>query len=99
MIFGRPVNLVAGAAGALLNLVILVAKQVDPAGVGAVFTPEIILAANTALLAIIAAFAGQPPTLAPGQTYTIVTPKGQPNYEATVAKPPAPTQPVPDPGT
>lgn len=98
MIFGRQVDSVAAAAGSLLNLAILLAKQVDPTGVGAVFTPEIILSANTALLAIVGVLAGQPPSLTPGQTYNIVTPKGEPNYEATVAPPPAPTRPVVDPG-
>jgi hypothetical protein len=54
-----------------------------------------IAGAGTGLLgALVTLVAGQPPTLTPGDTYSISTPKGQPNYEATVANPPAPTQPV-----
>ena len=96
MIFGRPTNLwlgvvTAGVSG--LSFVLLTAG-VDPsvvAGVGA---------AVTGLLgAVIALVAYQPPTLVPGDTYTIQTPKGEPNYAATVATPPNPTQPVPDPAT
>jgi len=94
MIFGRPTNLWLGVATAIVSglTFILLTAGVDPsvvAGTGA---------ALTGLLgAVIALVAYQPPTLAAGDTYTIQTPKGQPNYEATVAPPPQPTQPTPEP--
>lgn len=90
MIFGRPANLWLGAGTALLNLAFLVAGQM-----GSPVNEVIVAAANIALAAIIALIAGQPPTLAPGDTYNIQTLKGQPNYEATVATPPKPTTPEP----
>ncbi len=43
--------------------------------------------------AVIAVVANQPPTLSPGDSYAIQTPKGSPNYTATVASPPAATKP------
>lgn len=92
MIAGRPSNLVLGAFTALFNVVALVlASQGRPLDDG------IIAAVNLAAGAVIAVVAYQPPTLAPGDSYKIATPSGQPNYEATVATPPAPTKPVVDP--
>lgn len=98
MIFGRPTNLWLGlvTAGVALvqGTVVTVVPDVNPtavATVGALVTA--FLGAGIALVA------GQPPTLAPGDSYNISTPKGQPNYEATVATPPAPTTPTPDPGS
>lgn len=96
MIWGRPVNLwlglVASAAGAVT--ISLIAAGVDPTLVA-----NLVGAAVGVLGAAIALVAYQPPTLAPGDTYTIQTPAGQPNYEQTVAKPPAaspPPEPVAD---
>jgi hypothetical protein len=94
MIAGRPTNLWLGVATAVVSglTFILLTAGVDPsvvAGVGA---------ALTGLLgAVIALVAYQPPTLTAGDTYTIQTPKGQPNYEATVAPPPQATTPTPEP--
>jgi len=94
VIAGRPTNLWLGLATAVVSglTFILLTAKVDPsivAGVGA---------ALTGLLgAVIALVAYQPPTLAAGDTYTIQTPKGQPNYEATVAPPPQSTTPTPEP--
>ena len=96
MLFGRPTNLWLGVVTAVVSGItfVLLTLKVDPsvvAGVGA---------ALTGLLgAVIALVAYQPPTLLPGDQYTIQTPKGSPNYEATVATPPNPTTPVPDPAT
>jgi len=94
MIFGRPTNLWLGVATAVVSGLsfILLTAGVDPsvvAGTGA---------ALTGLLgAVIALVAYQPPTLLAGDTYTIQTPTGQPNYEATVAPPPQSTTPTPEP--
>lgn len=96
MIFGRPINLWLGLVTASLAfiqvLVVTLVPDVDPTVVAT------ILGALGGLLAVvIALIANQPPTLAAGDTYHIVTPAGQPNYAATVAPPPAPTQPVAEP--
>jgi len=94
MIFGRPTNIWLGLVTAAVSGLsfILLTLKVDPsvvAGVGA---------ALTGLLgAVIALVAYQPPTLLAGDSYTIQTPKGQPNYEATVAPPPQSTTPTPEP--
>jgi hypothetical protein len=99
VIFGRPINLVIGAGGALLNLVVLAAKQIDPTGVGAFFTAEIILALNTAFAALVAVIAGQPPAVQVGSQINVTTPSGQPNVLATVNSPneltPVPLPPGP----
>lgn len=93
MIWGRPVNLwlgvVTAVAGALT--VSLIAAGVDPTLVA-----NLVGAGVTVLGSVIALVAYQPPTLAPGDTYTIQTPAGQPNFETTVAKPPA-ASPPPEP--
>lgn len=88
MIFGRPPNLVLGAFTALFNVVVLVL-----ASSGIVIEPGITAAVNLAAGAVIAVIAYQPPTLNPGDTFTITTPTGQPNYETTVAEPPAASPP------
>lgn len=85
MILGRPTNLWLAAATAVWGIA-TVALHVDPVLAGLV---------TTAMGAVIGLIAGQPPTLQPGDTYSIQTPKGSPNYEATVATPPAPTKPEP----
>jgi len=87
MIFGRPVNQVIAAAGTILNLIVLAAKQIDPTGVGAFFTAEIILALNAAAAAVIGVLAGQPPTVVQGSNITVSTPQGEPNVVATVLSP------------
>lgn len=90
MILGRPTNLWLAAGSGILNLGFLIGSTLGYAA------PETLVAgANLALAAVIALVAGQPPALSPGDAYTIVTPKGQPNYEATVATPPKSTTPEP----
>lgn len=91
MIFGRPPNLVLGAFTAVFNVVVLVL-----ASRGTIIDPGITAAVNLAAGAVIAVIAYQPPTLAPGDTFHIQTPTGSPNYETTVAQPPAPSVPKPD---
>lgn len=86
MIFGRPTNLWLGltTAGSGAVVATLIALGFDPVVVGTlggvwggVVGAAIVLVAN------------QPPTMEAGDRYNIQTPSGQPNYEATVAKPPA----------
>lgn len=93
MILGRPTNLWLGlttaVSGAIAGTLILFGH--DPVLVGtAASLWQAVLGAGIALVA------GGPPTLNPGDPYKIVTEGPQPNYQATVAKPPAPTVPTPD---
>lgn len=91
MIWGRPPNLILGAFTAVFNVVVLVL-----ASQGTIIEPAVTAAVNLAAGAVIAVIAYQPPTLVPGDSYSIQTPKGQPNYEAVVADPPAATKPTPE---
>lgn len=93
MIFGRPTNLWLGLATAVVGAITvsLVAFGFDP-----VVVATISGAWGSVVGALILLVANAGPTLAPGDTYTIQTPKGQPNYIATVAPPPASTKPTPD---
>ena len=85
MIFGRPQNLVLAAVTGVFNVIVLVLAALVPP----IVIPAVVVGAvNLALAAIIAVVAYQPPTLLPGDTFTVQTPKGQPNYETTVAEPP-----------
>lgn len=96
MIWGRPVNLwlglVAAASGAVT--ISLIAAGVDPTLVA-----NLVGAGVGVLGSVIALVAYQPPTLNPGDTFKIQTPAGQPNFETTVARPPAaspPPEPIAD---
>lgn len=93
MIAGRPTNLWLGLTTALVG-----AASVTAVVLGA--DPTIVATLGGAwggvIGAAIALVANQPPTLLPGDSYSIQTPKGQPDYEATVAAPPAATKPVPE---
>lgn len=94
MIFNRPPNLILGAFTAVFNVVVLVL-----ASSGIVIEPGVTAAVNLAAGAVITVIAYQPPTLNPGDTFTVQTPAGEPNYETTVAHPPAqdpPPVPVAD---
>lgn len=98
MIAGRPTNLWLGLATAIAGALgtTLLVLGVDPAIVA-----QLVSAYAGVAGAVIALVAGQPPTLNPGDTFTVQTPKGQPNYETTVAHPPAqdpPPVPVTDGG-
>lgn len=95
MIFGRPSNLWLGLVTAAIGAlgVTLVAFGVDPTLVATIGG-----AWGTVAGAAIALIAGQPPTLSPGDTFKVVTPPGQPDYQTTVATPPRQDPPpVPSP--
>lgn len=79
MIFGRPKDLVATAATALLNVLFLVAGQL-----GYVIDPAVIAAVNLAAGALIAVLAYQAPTVKEGATVNVQTPEGEPNRTVTV---------------
>lgn len=97
MIKGRPTNLWLGLVTAIAGAVssTLLVAGVDPAIVAT------LLGGYTGVAgAVIALVAYLPPTLSPGDTFKIQTPAGQPNFETTVATPPAaspPPVPVDDP--
>lgn len=93
MILGRPINLWLGLVGSIAGVVTiaLIAAGVDPELVA-----NLVGGGVTVLGSTIAIVAYQPPTLAPGDKFSIATPAGQPNFEATVAQPPAASKPVPD---
>ena len=86
MIWGRPVNLWAGLATALVGAigVTAIALGADPTLVASLGS-----AWGLVVGAGIAVIAGQPPTLAPGSEITVQTPSGQPNATATVGLEPS----------
>lgn len=97
MILGRPTNLWLGLVTAALATlqVILVQLTFDPVAVATILGALGVFAG-----AVIALIANQPPTVNPGDRLTITTPEGQPNYQTTVATPPAASPPpTPVPGT
>jgi hypothetical protein len=94
VILGRPTNLWLGVVTTFLAVLQIV--LVNIAGLDPVLIATLLGAIGVLVGAVIALIANQPPTLTPGDTYSIQTPKGQPNYEATVAPPPAATKPTPD---
>lgn len=96
MIWGRPVNLWLGLTTAVSGAIAatLIALGVDPVLVGTLAGVW-----QGVLGAAILLIANQPPTLSPGDTFTVQTPAGEPNYQTTVAHPPAadpPPVPVDD---
>ena len=99
MILGRPTNLWLGLTGSLIAFLQVAIVTLLP-GVDPVAVATVLGALGLLLGAVVALVANQPPTLAPGQTFNIATPAGQPNYVTTVAHPPAAdAPPVPEPGT
>jgi len=94
MLLGRPTNLIVGAFTTIFGAVVVILSALPhPIEIPTVVTGAVIGAFG----ALVALIANQPPTLTPGDSYSIATPKGQPNYSATVAAPPASTTPVADP--
>ena len=91
MIRGRPTNLWIGLTTAVSGAIVatLIALGFDPVVVGTLGGVW-----SGVLGSVVLLVANQAPTLEAGDTYTIQTPKGQPNYEATVAPPPQATKPV-----
>ncbi len=78
MLFGRPTNqwvgLITAGAALVQVLVVTLAPDVDPA------TVAIVIGAVTGFLGVLIAFiANQPPTLNPGDPYTVVTPSNEAN--------------------
>ena len=78
MILGRPVNqwvgLITAAGSLVLVLVVNLAPDVDPK------VAATIIGSVVTFLGIVVAFiAAQPPTLNPGDPYTVVTPNDAPN--------------------
>lgn len=95
MIAGRPTNLWLGLATAIVGAISVsaVALGADPAIVATLSG-----AWGGVVGAVILVVANQPPTLSPGDTFTVKTAAGQPDYTTTVAHPPAADQPpVPEP--
>lgn len=74
MILGRPTTLWLAAITALVNVVAGIATSN-----GITITVEQLAAINLAAAAIVGLVATQPPTLKPGDAYTVVTPSGQDN--------------------
>lgn len=82
MILGRHPNLWLGfatAAVGFMSVVAVVVFKLDPTNVATIGG-----SATGLLGAGIALVAGQPPTLAPGDTYHVATPAGQPDIERVV---------------
>lgn len=84
MIAGRPTNLWLGLSTAIVGAitVTLVAAGFDPTLVATVSG-----AWGGVVGAIILVVANQPPTLKPGDSFTIQTPSGQPNTTGVVTPP------------
>lgn len=83
MILGRPTNqwvgLITAAASLAQVLIVTLKPDVDAAQVA------IVLGAVTGFLGVLIAFiAGQPPTINPGDSVTLVTPAGQENVTKAV---------------
>ena len=94
MILGRPTNLIIAAVTAIFNAVVLLLSALQPP---VVIPAAVVGGINLALGAVIAVIANSPPTLAPGDTFHVQTEPGTPNYQTTVATPPAadpPPKPV-----
>ncbi len=90
MIFGRPTNLWLGAFTAIFNATVLIlAALVPPIVIPAVVVGGV----NLAIAAVIALVAGQPPTLNPGDRYTVVTPPDETNVTKVANTNMAPTPP------
>ncbi len=90
MIFGRPTNLWLGLTTAIVGAISVtaVALGADPTIVATISG-----AWGGVVGAIILVVANQPPTLNPGDTFTVKTAGDQPNYTTVVAHPPAQDQP------
>ena len=78
MILGRPTNLWNGLVVAAVSLVSIVVMQLLP-NVDSEVVATIAAAVTLFLGSVIAIVANQPPTLAPGDSYTVTTPAGTPN--------------------
>ena len=93
MIFGRPTNLWNGLVVAAVSLVSIVVMQLLP-DVDSEVVATIAAAVTLFLGSAIALVANQPPTLAVGEPYRVVTPDGEPNVTKVANSSMAPTPPV-----
>jgi hypothetical protein len=93
MILGRPTNLWNGLVVAAVSLVSIVVMQLMP-DVDSEVVATIGAAVSLFLGTVIAIVANQPPTLAPGDPYTVVTPAGQANVDKIANTNVTPTPPV-----
>jgi hypothetical protein len=92
MILGRATNVWTGLISAAVGTLITIISATQPAETAQQWA--VILGAVGAFLGVLVLFiANQAPTLSPGDTFTVQTPKGQPNYQTTVAPPPDPDEP------
>jgi hypothetical protein len=73
----------------LAVIVLILGALVPPIIIPSAIVAGVVLAFG----AVIALVANQPPTLAPGDTFNVTTPAGQPNVVTTVATPPAADKP------
>jgi hypothetical protein len=85
MILGRPANLILGAFTAVFNVIVLGA-----ATQGVLLEPGLVAAINLAAAAVITAIANQPPTIAEGSNYTVVTSDATPNVKKVANRTPSP---------
>lgn len=93
MIFGRPTNLWNGLVVAAVSLVSIVIMQLLP-DVDSEVVATIAAATTLFLGSVIAVVANQPPTLAPGNPYTVVTPGDAENVTKVANTNMTPTPPV-----
>lgn len=91
MILGRPTNLWLGfttSTLAVVQILLVNVAKLDP-----VLTATLLGAVGLLLGSAIGLIANQPPTVNPGDKILITTPSGTPNWETTVAAPPAASPP------
>lgn len=93
MILGRPTNLWNGLVVAAVSLVSIVVMQLAP-DVDSEVVATIAAAVTLFLGSVIAIVANQPPTLAPGDPYTVLTPTGEANVSKVANTNVTPIPPV-----
>lgn len=86
MFLGRPVNAWTGLISGISNAVLTIIAATQPDDIAKLWA-IILGSAGTILGLLIAFFAGQPPTLSPGDTFKIQTPAGSPNATGVVTPP------------
>ena len=88
MFLGRPVNQWIGLISTIDSTIITIIGATQTAVIAQQWA-IILGAVGIALGGIVAFLAGVPPTLAPGDTFTVKTAGDAPNYTTVVAHPPA----------
>lgn len=92
MILGRPYQLWLGLSSAITGFIAYVVVNVghtDPE-----VTLGIVAGINAILLALMLLLSNQPPQLAPGDQYKVITPAGQPNETRIVGASAPTTTPI-----